>query len=140
MTELVIVEGRDFAVKLTREDLRRIQAGISSEYSDKYLVSAALTHTFLKSLRGGAGDIFSLRVEVEGEDWRSDEHWMEGPTAKLSSSPKALLITYQSSTGPQPLHVVYDLYNCCFIDDNARCLYISHQDIDEAFAILFDQW
>jgi hypothetical protein len=138
MTEVVTLEGRDFVVTLSDEDLRGIEAGRESEYSNAYLVAAAISHTFLKNLRGGAGDILSVAVK-EG-DWQSDEKWIEGPTVKLSTSPKVLLIPHQSSTGPQPLHVVYDLYNCCFIDDNARCLFVAIDTIKEAFDILLDRW
>ena len=148
MERVVIVQGQDFAVTLTFEVVRKIQAGVGSDYSDKYLVSAAITHSFLKNLRGAAGDIYSVRPVLRGgpggdkpgRGWGPTEYWMEGPTAKLSTSPKALLINYQPTTSnnPELIHIVYDLYNCCFITDNARCIYVSQDELDEAFHTLFD--
>ena len=78
---------------------------------DNYLVCTAIAHTFLKEIRGDEGDSYMI-----------DDEWIKGPTIRL----KMHELKYISFSGPsgESCAVVYDSDNCCFIQDDGKCLYI----------------
>jgi hypothetical protein len=127
----LVVRGMEFSAVVTEELVDAMRFCQSSDYQDKYLVAAAITHTFLKDIHCKAGDLYAVHdldgMEIDEVSVPDKLNYIEGPTVRLDVERLNVLLVKQPSG--EYLHFVHDHHNVCIINDSARCVYLNKYNL-----------